>query len=77
MKALKNLKRYADEYGGWEIEVVDVFEHPEMAEDDHVIATPTLLRKLPLPIRSVVGDLSEKERVLMGLELQVEGAEEP
>jgi circadian clock protein KaiB len=47
-----------------------VLEHPELAEDDRVLATPTLIKRLPLPLRRIIGDLSDREKVLLGLELR-------
>lgn len=56
--------------GRYELEIVDVLEQPQIAEDDKVLATPMLVRRLPPPIRRLVGDLSEREGVLLGLDLQ-------
>lgn len=55
--------------GKYELEVVDVFEQPEMAEKDKIMATPTLVRELPPPLRKIIGNLSEEEKVLLGLDL--------
>ncbi|MDZ7781117.1 MAG: circadian clock KaiB family protein [Gemmatimonadota bacterium] len=52
-----------------EIQVIDVLEHPQLAEDEKILATPTVIRELPPPLRRVIGDLSEKEKVLIGLDL--------
>lgn len=51
------------------LEVIDVTKHPQLAEDDKILAVPTLVRKLPVPIRKIIGDLSNKEKVLLGLDL--------
>jgi circadian clock protein KaiB len=56
--------------GRYELEVIDVLEHPQLAEDQKILATPTLVKKLPPPIRRIIGDLSDSERVLLGLDLR-------
>jgi circadian clock protein KaiB len=56
---------------GADVEVVDVRERPELAEEDRILATPTLVRRTPTPIRKIIGDLSDPERVLVGLEIEV------
>jgi circadian clock protein KaiB len=70
--AIANLRRICEqELGGqYQLEIIDVLEHPQMAEDDKILATPTLIKQLPPPLRKVIGDLSDKEKVLLGLELQ-------
>lgn len=55
--------------GAYEVEVIDVLEHPEMAENEKITATPTLVKRLPEPVRRIIGDLSNHEKVLYGLEL--------
>lgn len=74
-QAITNLQRIVDEDlgGQFEVEVIDILEHPQLAEEEKILATPTLIRDLPEPIRRVVGDLSETERVLLGLDLQSMG----
>jgi len=69
--ALDNLKRLcdADLENSYEIEVIDLLKHPQRARQDQIVAVPTLVRKLPKPIRKIIGDLSSKERVLVGLGL--------
>lgn len=54
-----------------QIEVIDILERPQLAEDERILATPVVIKKLPLPMRRVVGDLSEREKVLIGLDLKV------
>lgn len=54
----------------YELEIVDVLEHPQRAEDEKILATPTLIKQLPPPLRRVIGDLSDKEKVLLGLEVR-------
>lgn len=70
--ALANLKRFCEEHmaGQYEIEVVDLLENPRLAKDDQIIAIPTLVRKLPEPLRKIIGDLSNSERMLVGLDLK-------
>lgn len=72
LAAFANLKRICDEYleGEFEIEVIDLLENPRLAKDDQIVAIPTLVRKLPVPIRKIVGDLSDTERTLVGLQLR-------
>ncbi len=60
----------ADLGGQYEIEVIDVLEHPGLAENEKILATPTLVKRLPEPVRKIIGDLSDRERVLLGLDLQ-------
>ncbi|MFI5256305.1 MAG: circadian clock KaiB family protein [Gemmatimonadales bacterium] len=69
--AIANLRRICDQDlgGRYELHIVDVLEHPQAAEDEKILATPTLIKKLPLPLRRVIGDLSDKQKVLFGLEV--------
>src|SRR5215210_2253633 len=70
--ALANLKRICETHlaGRYEIEVVDLLVNPKLAAGDQILAVPTLVRKLPEPIRKIIGDLSNEERVLVGLDVQ-------
>jgi circadian clock protein KaiB len=70
--AIENLKRICEEHlpGKYQIEVIDLLVHPQLARGDQIVAIPTLVRKLPNPIRKVVGDLSNVERALVGLQLR-------
>jgi circadian clock protein KaiB len=70
--AFENLERLCEQHlrGKYTIEVVDLLVHPRLARDDQIIAIPTLVRKLPEPIRKVIGDLSNEERTLVGLQLR-------
>jgi circadian clock protein KaiB len=70
--ALENLKRLCERHlhGKYKIEVVDLVAHPQLAKSDQIVAIPTLVRKLPEPIRKVIGDLSNVERTLVGLQLR-------
>ena len=56
--------------GRYELEVIDIYQHPQLAIDEQIIAVPTLVKKLPAPLRRLVGDLSNEERVLLGLDLR-------
>jgi circadian clock protein KaiB len=69
--AIANLRRICDEDlgGRYELEIIDVLEQPQVAEDDRILATPTLIKQLPPPLRRIVGDLSDKDKVLLGLEV--------
>jgi circadian clock protein KaiB len=70
--AFNNLKKICEEYitGKYSIEVVDLLKNPKLAKGDQILAIPTLVRKLPHPIRKILGDLSNTERVLVGLDLR-------
>lgn len=70
--AIANLRRICEEElaGLYDLEIIDVLESPELAEDARILATPTLIKSLPPPLRRVIGDLSDKEKVLLGLEVK-------
>lgn len=70
--AFRNLKRLCEEHlkGQYHIEVVDLLKQPQLAKGDQILAVPTLVRKLPQPIKKIIGDLSNTERVLVGLDLR-------
>jgi circadian clock protein KaiB len=70
--AIANLRRICEDElsGEYELEIIDVLEHPEAAENDRILATPTLIKNLPPPLRRVIGDLSDKDKVLLGLEVR-------
>jgi circadian clock protein KaiB len=72
LAAFANLKKVCEEHlaGRYKIEVIDLLENPQLAKGDQIVAIPTLVRKLPHPIRKIVGDLSKTERVLVGLQLR-------
>jgi len=72
MLAFDNLKRLCEEHlqGRYHIEVVDLVKTPKLARDDQIVAIPTLVRKLPHPIRKIIGDLSDTERTLVGLQIR-------
>ncbi|MEO8624629.1 MAG: circadian clock protein KaiB [bacterium] len=71
-QAIENLQRICEQelQGRYRLHIVDVLQHPQVAEDHKILATPTLIKQLPLPLRRVVGDLSDKEKVLFGLEVR-------
>ena len=71
--AFKNLKQICEQHllGRYDIEIVDLLENPQLARGDQILAVPTLVRRLPEPIRKIIGDLSNTERVLVGLDLRV------
>jgi len=70
--ALANLKKYCEEYlkGRYKIEVIDLLAQPQLAAGDQILAVPTLVRKVPVPIRKIIGDLSNEEKVLVGLNIR-------
>ncbi len=72
MMAFVNLKKICEEHlaGKYQIEVIDLLENPMLASGDRILAIPTLVRKLPEPVRKIIGDLSNTERVLIGLDLK-------
>jgi circadian clock protein KaiB len=75
MRAISNLRNTCETYlaGRYRIEVVDLLENPQLAAEDQILAVPTVVRKLPEPIRKIVGDLSDADRVLVGLQLRSTG----
>ncbi len=77
--ALGNLQRLCEEYlpGKYRIEVIDLLENPQLARGDQIVAIPTLVRKLPQPLRKIIGDLSNTERALVGLQLRPAQPEPP
>lgn len=72
LTALANLKKICDEHlvGRYQIEVIDLLEHPQLAAGDQILAVPTLVRRLPEPLKRIIGNLSNMERVLVGLDLR-------
>jgi len=70
--AVRNLNRFCEQHlaGRYHIEVVDLLENPRLARDDQILAIPTLVRKVPEPLRKIVGDLSDTERMLVGFDLR-------
>ena len=70
--ALSNLKKYCEQHlsNRYEIEVIDLLVNPQLAAGDQILAIPTLVRKMPVPVRKIIGDLSNEEKVLVGLDLR-------
>ena len=77
MTAFANLKKICEEHlaGKYQIVVIDLLKDPKLAQGDQILAIPTLVRKLPVPVRKIIGDLSNTERVLVGLDLRPGGME--
>ncbi|HEX2989216.1 MAG TPA: circadian clock KaiB family protein [Anaerolineales bacterium] len=72
LAAFANLKKICEEHlaGEYHIEIIDLLKQPQLASGDQILAIPTLVRKLPAPIRKIIGDLSNTERVLVGLDIR-------
>ena len=70
--ALKNIRKYCEEHlsGKYSIEIIDLLKNPQLAEGDQIFAIPTLVRKFPEPLRKIIGDLSNEEKVLVGLNIR-------
>jgi circadian clock protein KaiB len=73
--AFENLQRICEEHlaGSYQIEIIDLLETPKLAKGDQIVAVPTLVRRLPEPVRKIIGDLSNTERVLVGLDIRPRG----
>lgn len=71
-RAIANIKKICEEHlkGRYELEVVDLYQQPQLAKEEQILAAPTLIKKLPLPLRRIIGDLSNSERLIVGLDLQ-------
>ena len=71
-RAIANIKKLCEIHlkGRYELDVVDLYQQPQLAQGEQIIAAPTLIKKLPLPLRRIIGDMSKSERVLAGLDLQ-------
>lgn len=74
--ALTNIKEICGEYleGGYELEVIDLFQYPALAKEAQIIAAPTLIKRFPLPFRRIIGDMSNREKVISGLDLRLPNA---
>lgn len=72
IRAVENVRAICEEHlqGRYDLEVIDIYQQPTLAEGEQIIATPTLIKELPLPLRKVIGDMSSTERVLLGLDLR-------
>jgi circadian clock protein KaiB len=73
--SIRNLRTVCDKYltGRFELQVIDIYQQPELAKEAEIIAAPTLVKRLPLPLRKLVGDLSDEQKVLLGLDLKFDG----
>ena len=71
-RAIENIRKLCEEHlkGRYELEIIDIYQHPETARTEQIIAAPTLIKKLPLPLRKFIGDLSDEKKVLVGLEIK-------
>ena len=71
-RAIANVKTICDEYlaGRYELKVIDIYQQPKLAEGEQIIAAPTLIKQLPLPLRRLIGDMSDMERFLVGIDLK-------
>jgi circadian clock protein KaiB len=72
LRAIADVRQFCEEYiyGRYDLEVIDLYQQPQLAEGEQIIAAPTLIKKLPLPLRRIIGDMSQSERVLVGLDLR-------
>jgi circadian clock protein KaiB len=72
LRAIANVKKICEEnlHGQYELQVIDLYQQPQLAQGEQIIAAPTLIKKLPLPLRRIIGDMSSAERVLVGLDLR-------
>ena len=70
-RAIQNIKKICEEHlrGRYNLEVIDIYREPSLAKGDQIIATPTLIKKLPVPIRKFIGEMAETEKILLGLDL--------
>jgi circadian clock protein KaiB len=71
-RAIQNIRAICEKklHGRYDLEVIDIYQHPEQARPDQIVVVPTLVKKLPLPVRKLIGDLSNQERVLAGLNIE-------
>ena len=71
LRAIQNIRALCEErlHGCYELKVIDIYQHPEHVKQEQIVVTPTLIRKLPLPLRKLIGDLSDKDRLLLGLDI--------
>lgn len=71
IRAISNIKKFCEDYlDNCELEIIDIYQQPELASKEQIIAVPTLIKKLPVPLRKFIGDLSNTERILVGLNLK-------
>ena len=71
-RAITNVRKLCEQYlkGAYELKVIDIYQQPKLAKGEQIIATPTLIKKLPLPLRKLIGDMSDTERFLVGIDLK-------
>lgn len=71
INAIENIRKLSDQYlsGRYELEIIDIYQQPNIAKTEQLIAVPTLVKKLPLPLRRFIGDMSDKEKILVGLDV--------
>jgi circadian clock protein KaiB len=76
-RAIENVRKICEEnlQGRYELEIIDIYQQPELAKEGQIIAAPTLIKKLPLPLRKFIGDMSKTEKILLGLELKAKAEE--
>jgi len=76
--AIENLRQVCEQYlpGRYDVELIDLVEHPKLARGDEIIAVPTLVRRLPEPIRKIIGDLSDTDKVLVGLQIRPDSSDD-
>jgi circadian clock protein KaiB len=74
-RAIDNLKKLCEEHlaGRYDLEIIDIYQQPALAKGEQILAAPTLIKKLPEPLRRIIGDMSNKDRVLLGLDLRPQG----
>lgn len=74
-KTIADVKKICEEHlaGRYELEIIDIYQQPKLAKGEQIIAVPTLIKKLPLPLRKLIGDMSDKEKFLVGLDLRPKG----
>lgn len=72
LRAIANIKQICEEHlqGRYELEVIDIYQNPVLAQGEQIIAAPTLIKKLPLPLRKFIGDMTQTEKILLGLDLK-------
>ncbi len=72
VKAIANIKKICEEYlkGRYNLEIIDIYQQPSLAAGEQIVAVPTLIKKLPLPLRKIIGDMSDTDHIILGLDLQ-------
>jgi circadian clock protein KaiB len=77
LRAIQNIRALCEErlHGRYELKVIDIYQHPDQVKPEQIVVTPTLIKKLPLPLRKLIGDLSNRDRLLLGLDIVPNNAE--